>query len=166
MEHESEKLSNLHDSVENFSENFQMYPISAKRMIVLISPFFKFRYFMKSSGVTVPELSDLTVIPNEKLFVPNRNHYVLPPIPGKRYQYHEDDRYIYDIKVLSTNEIRYCNALFMDRIDTYLGFSSLNHALGGIIMYKRLNDPPYIPRVNYTNLYKIIDERYMGSINI
>ena len=163
---EREQLLGLLYNVTNFSENFHMFPISSKRMIVLISPFFKFRYFMKSSGVTVPELSDLTVIPNEKLFEPNRNHYVLPPIPGKGYQYHEDDRYIYDIKVLSTNEIRYCNALFMDRIDTYLGFSSLNHALGGIIMYKKLNDPPYVPRVNYTNLYKIIDERYMGSINI
>ena len=163
---EREQLFGLLYNVTNFSENFQMFPISSKRMIVLISPFFKFRYFMKSSGVTVPELSDLTVIPNEKLFEPNRNYYVLPPIPGKGYQYHEDDRYIYDIKVLSTNEIRYCNALFMDRIDTYLGFSSLNHALGGIIMYKKLNDPPYVPRVNYTNLYKIIDERYMGSINI
>ena len=163
---EREQLFGLLYNVTSFSENFQMFPISSKRMIVLISPFFKFRYFMKSSGVTVPELSDLTVIPNEKLFEPNRNYYVLPPIPGKGYQYHEDDRYIYDIKVLSTNEIRYCNALFMDRIDTYLGFSSLNHALGGIIMYKKLNDPPYVPRVNYTNLYKIIDERYMGSINI
>ena len=163
---EREQLFGLLYNVTSFSENFQMFPISSKRMIVLISPFFKFRYFMKSSGVTVPELSDLTVIPNEKLFEPNRNHYVLPPIPGKGYQYHEDDRYIYDIKVLSTNEIRYCNALFMDRIDTYLGFSSLNHALGGIIMYKKLNDPPCVPRVNYTNLYKIIDERYMGSINI
>lgn len=163
---EREQLLGLLYNVTSFSENFQMFPISSKRMIVLISPFFKFRYFMKSSGVTVPELSDLTVIPNEKLFEPNRNYYVLPPISGKGYQYHEDDRYIYDIKVLNTNEIRYCNALFMDRIDTYLGFSSLNHALGGIIMYKRLNDPPYIPRVNYTNLYKIIDERYMGSINI
>ena len=163
---EREQLLGILYNVTSFSENFQMFPISSKRMIVLISPFFKFRYFMKSSGVTVPELSDLTVIPNEKLFEPNRNHYVLPPIPGKGYQYHEDDRYIYDIKVLNTNEIRYCNALFMDRIDTYLGFSSLNHALGGIIMYKKLNDPPYVPRVNYTNLYKIIDERYMESINI
>ena len=163
---EREQLFGLLYNVTSFSENFQMFPISSKRMIVLISPFFKFRYFMKSSGVTVPELSDLTVIPNEKLFEPNRKHYVLPPIPGKGYQYHEDDRYIYDIKVLSANEIRYCNALFMDRIDTYLGFSSLNHAFGGIIMYKKLNDPPYVPRVNYTNLYKIIDERYIGSINI
>ena len=82
-------LLNLLDTVKSFSENFQMFPISSKRMIVLISPFFKFRYFRKSLGVPVPNLSDLTVIPNEKLFEPNRNHYVLPQMPNKGYQYHE-----------------------------------------------------------------------------
>jgi hypothetical protein len=165
-ESERENLSNLLYTVTNFSENFQMYPISSKRMIVLISPFFKFRYFRKSLGVSVPDLRDLTVIPNEKLFEPNRNHYVLPPIPDKGYQYHEDDKYIYDVKVLTTDEIRYCNALFMDRIDTYFGFSSLNHAVGSIVKYKKLNDPPYVPRVDYTKLYKIIEKRYQGNLNI
>ena len=82
---ERDNLSNLLYTVTNFSENFQMFPISSKRMIVLISPFFKFRYFMKSSGVPFPNLSDLTAIPNEKLFEPNRNHYVLPLIPNKGY---------------------------------------------------------------------------------
>ena len=163
---ERENLSNLHYAVMNFSENFQMFPISSKRMIVLISPFFKHRYFIKASGVPVPDLRDLTVIPNEKLFEPNRNHYVLPPIPGKGYQYHEDDRYIYDVKVLTENELFYCNALFMDRVDTYLGFSSLDHALGGIIKYKQLNEPPYVPRVNYTKLYRIIENRYLTRLNI
>lgn len=157
-ESKRENLSNLLYAVTNFSENFQMFPISSKRMIVLISPFFKFRYFMKSSGVPVPNLSDLTVIPNEKLFEPNRNHYVLPQMPNKGYQYHEDDKYIYDVKVLTTDEIRYCNALFMDRIDTHLGFSSLNHAVGSIVKYKKLNDPPYVPRVDYTKLYQIIEK--------
>jgi len=163
---EHDNLSNLLYTVTNFSENFQMFPISAKRMIVLISPFFKHRYFIKASGVPVPDLRDLTVIPNEKLFEPNRNHYVLPPIPGKGYQYHEDDRYIYDVKTLSADEIRYCNALVMDRIDTYLGFSSLDHAVGSIVKYKKLNDPPYVPRVDYTGLYKIIEKRYFGNLNI
>lgn len=121
---------------------------------------------MKTSGKTVPWLSDLTMIPNEMLFEPNRNYYVLPPISGKGYQYHDDDRYIYDIKTLTVDEIRYCNALFMDRIDTYLGFSSLDHAVGSIIKYKKLNDPPYVPRVDYTELYKIIQKRYLGSLNI
>ena len=161
----SDLLTLIH-SISNFSENFQMFPISSKRMIVLISPFFKVRYFWKLSGKTVPSLNDITVIPNEKLFEPNRNFYVLPQTRGKEYQYHEDDRYIYDIKKLTNEEIRYCNALFLDRIDTHLGFSSLEHAVGSIIKYKKLNDPPYVPRVDYTNLYKVIEERYMGDLNI
>lgn len=165
-ESERENLSNLLYAVTNFSENFQMFPISSKRMIVLISPFFKFRYFMKLSGIPVPNLSDLTVIPNEKLFEPNRNHYVLPQMPNKGYQYHEEDKYIYDVKVLTPDEIRYCNALFMDRIDTHLGFSSLDHAVGSIVKYKKLNDPPYVPRVDYTKLYQIIEKRYLGNLNI
>ena len=150
----------------DFSENFMMFPISSKRMIVLICPFYKYRYVCKNAGVKVPDLECLTVIPNESLFEPNGNKYVLPQMPGKPYNYHEDDRYIYNIKQLTSSEIRYCNALFMDRIDTYLGFSSLEHAVGSIIKYKKLNDPPFIPRVDYTELYKIIQKRYLGSLNV
>lgn len=156
---ECERLLSLLNMISNFSENYQMFPISSKRMIVLISPFFKFRHFMNSCGKPGLSLKELTAIPNEELFKPNRNYYVLPPISGKGYQYHYDDRYIYDVKTLTCDEIRYCNALFMDRIDTYLGFSSLEHAVGSIIKYKKLNDPPYTPRVDYTELYKIIRKR-------
>ena len=148
-----------------FYENFQMFPISSKRMIVLINPFFKYRYMKKQSGGNVPPLEELTVIPNEILFEPNRNYYKLPQISQKD-RYHEDDRYIYDVKALSRAEIRYCNALFLDRIDTYLGFSTLDHVVGSIIKYKKLNDPLYTPRVDYTALYKIIQERYKGSLNV
>ena len=144
-------------------------PVIVKISIVTVDFFNDFiliwyRYFIKTNGVPVPDLSYLTVMPNEKLFEPNRNHYVLPPITGKGYQYHEDDRYIYDIKILTTEEIRYCNALFMDRIDTYLGFSSLEHAVGSIVKYKKLNEPPYTPRVDYTELYKIVEKRFLASL--
>ena len=54
----------------------------------------------------------------------------------------------------------------MDRIDTYLGFSSLNKAVRSIVLYKRLTDAPYIARVDYTELYKIIQERYGGNIGV
>ena len=107
---------------------------------------------------------NLAGIPEKQII--NRNYYKLPQTPGKDFQYHDDDRYIYDVKTLSSNEIRYCNALFLDRIDTYLGFSSLEHAVGSIINYKKLNDPPYVPRVDYTSLYKIIQDRYLGSLNV
>lgn len=150
----------------NFSENFMMFPISAKRMIVLICPFYEYRYICKLTGKEVPNLEQLTVIPNESLFEPNRSKYVLPQTLGKPYNYHEDDRDIYNIKQLTNDEVRYCNSLFMDRIDTYLGFSSLDHAVGSIIKYKKLNDPPYVPRVDYSELYKIIQKRYLGSLNV
>ncbi len=158
---EKTNLKNAIAAMSNFTENFMMFPISAKRMIVLICPFYKYRCFCKQfSGLDVIPLSELTVIPNEDLFQPNRNYYEATHSFVNAGQYHENDRYIYDIKKLSRDEIRYCNALFMDRIDTYLGFSSLNCAVGSILKYRKLNAPPYTPRVDYSELYKIIESRY------
>lgn len=147
-----------------FSENFMMFPISAKRMIVEIDPFYKFREMYKPF-YKMPELSELTVLENEKLYFPNDVKYVLPQ-NGTFPQYHLDDKYIYEIKHLTSKETQYCNALFLDRINTYCGFSSLNKAVRSIIYYKRLNESPYIPRVDYTDLYKIIEQRYGGNINV
>lgn len=144
----------------NFSENFMMFPISAKRMIVLICPFYKTWFSLNDDVRNLMPLGDLTVIPNEELFQPNRNYYEATHSFVNTGRYHENDRYIYDIKNLNRDEIRYCNALFMDRIDTHLGFSSLDHALGSILKYKKLNTPPYTPRVKYDILYRIIEERY------
>ena len=48
----------------------------------------------------------------------------------------------------------------MDRIDTHLGFSSLNNAVKSILKYKKLNSYPYTPRVDYDRLYQIINDRY------
>lgn len=147
-----------------FHENFEMYPISAKRMIVEISPFYKFRH-MYSWRYKMPELKVLTELPNEDLFLPNSNIYKLPLKDGVP-QYHPDDLYIYDIKKLTSAETRYCNELFLDRINTHLGFSSLGKAVRSIVQYKRDNSYPYIPRVDYTNLYKIIEKKYGGSLNV
>lgn len=149
---------------EFFHENFQMYPISAKRMIVEISPFYKFRQ-MYSWLYKMPKLKDLTELPNENLYAPNYNNYKLPLKDGLP-QYHPDDLYIYDIKKLTSAETRYCNELFLDRINTHLGFSSLRKAVRSIVQYKKDNSYPYTPRVDYTNLYKIIEERYGGDLNV
>lgn len=147
-----------------FSENFMMFPISAKRMIVEIDPFYKFRQ-MYAWRYPMPALSTLTVLDNEDLFYPNEAKYVLPQ--GKnQFNYHPDDRYIYQIKKLTSYETQYCNSLFLDRINTYCGFSSLNKAVRSVIHYKRLNEAPYVPRVDYTKLYKIIEQRYGGNLNV
>ncbi len=148
--------------IKYFHENFQMFPISAKRMIVEISPFYKFRQAYKDL-YAMPKLKDLTELVNEDLFLPNSNYYVLPQT-NIYPNYHKDDKYIYEIKSLTKDETRYCNALFLDRINTILGFSSLNKAVGSIIKYKQLNAHPFVPRVDYGPLYKIINERYLGSL--
>ena len=166
-EKDSEFIKLLQNQIylqEFFHENFEMYPISASRMIVEISPFYKFRQ-MYSWLYKMPKLKDLTELPNENLYAPNYNNYKLPLKDGLP-QYHPDDLYIYDIKKLTSAETRYCNELFLDRINTHLGFSSLRKAVRSIVQYKRDNSYPYTPRVDYTNLYKIIEERYGGNLNV
>ena len=153
---------NLHSC---FTENFMMFPISAKRMIVEIDPFYKFRIF-NMHKYDMPKLEDLTKIPNENLFYPNDAEYVYSQDPYQPHKYHPDDKYIYEIKKLTRKETRYCNELFLDRINTWVGFSSLNKAVGSIFAYKRDNSFPFVPRVDYTELYKIINERYGASIDI
>ncbi len=149
----------------NFNENFMMFPISAKRMIVQISPFYKFRQMYKND-YHMPALSYLTKLDNERLFYPNNAVYVLPQTSAIIPNYHPDDKYVYEIKKLSRAETRYCNELFLDRINTWVGFSSLSKAVGSIVKYKKDNSYPYIPRVDYTELYKIVESRYGGSLNV
>lgn len=140
--------------IQFFNENFQMFPISAKRMIVLIAPFYKFRFECKNI-YNMPNLNDLTNLVNEELYHPNEVKYILSQT-GSLPTYHEEDKYIYKIKKLNKDETRYCNALFLDRINTTLGFSSLNKIISSVLLYKKLNSYPYSPRVDYTKLYEII----------
>lgn len=148
--------------VEAFHENFQMFPISAKRMIVEIAPFYKFRHVHKNLYL-MPELADLTELVNEKLYEPNEVNYVHEQTDIFP-KYHDDDKYIYEIKQLSRKETRYCNALFLDRINTTLGFSALEKAVGSLLFYRKLNAYPYIPRVDYSALYDVINQKYLGTL--
>lgn len=149
----------------NFTENFMMFPISSKRMIVEITPFYKFRQMYKDY-YSMPALSYLTKLNNERLFYPNDAIYVLPQNSAVTPNYHPDDKYVYEIKKLSRAETRYCNELFLDRINTWVGFSSLNKAVGSIVKYKKDNSYPFVPRVDYTALYKVIENRYGGNLNV
>ena len=162
---EQQSIARLIFMHNQFTENFMMFPISAKRMIVEIDPFYKFR--IEASGLyKMPELDSLTMMPNENLFYPNQVKYVKPQNPLSLPIYDPNDLYIYDIKKLTAKETCYCNVLFMDRINTWLGFSSLNKAVKSIFSYKRMNSFPFVPRIDYTELYKIINKRYQSNIDI
>lgn len=148
--------------VTSFHENFQMFPISAKRMIVEIAPFYKFRYAYQTL-YPMPKLADLTELVNEKLYEPNEANYVYEQADVFP-KYHNNDKYIYKIKQLSRDETRYCNALFLDRINTTLGFSAIEKAVGSLLLYRKLNSYPFTPRVDYSSLYKIINKKYLGTL--
>ncbi len=157
-------IINTINKCQNFHENFMMFPISAKRMIVEISPFYKFRIEWQNL-YKMPSLKDLTFITNENLYYPNTCNYVTPP-NGLSYNYHPNDLYIYKIKKLTKEETRYCNELFLDRINTWLGFSSLEKVAGSLLAYKQDNSFPFIPRIDYTKLYEVIKERNFCNIDI
>ena len=156
------RVLNLHQC---FTENFMMFPISSRRMIVEIDPFFKFRIEAKEL-YKMPGLEDLTMMPNETLFYPNQVKYIKPQSFPGHFVYDPNDLYIYEIKKLSKKETRYCNALFMDRINTWLGFSSLDKVVSSVFTYKKANSYPFVPRVDYTELYEIINKRYCVNIDI
>lgn len=161
MKNEIAKFMHMTSS---FHENFQMFPISATRMIVLIAPFYKFRQ-MYQFRYQMPPLTYLTELVNEELYYPNNARYVLPQTPPQ-IKYHEDDEYICEVKHLTGKEVQYCNALFMDRVSRFFGFSSLPDVVRSVVLYKKLNSFPFVPRIDYTNLYKIIEERYGGNLNV
>lgn len=169
LEHEKNKtmqqvIANSAFLHRNFSENFMMFPISSKRMIVEIDPFYKFRIQYKDY-YKMPSLEELTMLSNEKLYFPNDVKYVLPQNSFTPL-YHKDDKYIYEIKQLSRKETRYCNELFMDRINTWLGFSSIEKIVGSVFAYYRDNAFPYKPRTDFYELYNLINEKYGSSIDI
>jgi hypothetical protein len=98
-----------------FHENFMMFPSSAKRMIVFINPFFKFRLETKKIGIDVPSLSSFTNIPNENLFSANDVEYKKPQL-GTIPEHSIGDKYVYHPHKLSGYETRYCNSLFLDAV--------------------------------------------------
>jgi hypothetical protein len=147
----------------NFGENFMMFPISAKRMIVLISPYFKKIYEWGVFGVPPIPFGELTNMSNPDLFAPNKNRYKHKQKVGE-LRLHKEDLYLYDVKRLSREDLRYCNSLFLDRIDEYLGCSSIETVGQSILTYRFLNDFVYMRRPddykNYEPLYEILDEYY------
>ena len=163
-DNEKMELYQIIQMTSHFHENFMMFPISSKRMIVQIAPFYKFRIHYKNL-YNMPKLDELTNLLNENLFYPNDVKYVNNINDYKKVDHHSDDKYIYDIKQLTSKETIYCNMLFMDRINTWLGFSDLNKVVRSVFAYKKVNSYPYVPRVDYNELYALINDKYCSNID-
>lgn len=138
-----------------FIENFMMFPLSAHRMVVLVNPFFKFWAIARLRKIAMPSLAAYTTFPDEKLFAPNESHFVFAQRNFLKVQYDPGDSYVYHPVHLSGSETRRCNAFFMDQIYDLLAFSSLEKVRRSI-KYYRSSEKKFVPRVDYSALYKII----------
>lgn len=131
-----------------FNETFFMFPLSAKRMIVLINPFFKeYQTSYELIGNLLPPLDYFTNMNDIRLFASNQSEKMMTDGEPRSLK----DKYVYRPVELKPEEIEYCNCLLLDRIHTWLGFGSMDGVYRSILTYEK---EPYA-RNDYTKLYKL-----------
>ena len=134
-----------------FNETFFMFPLSAKRMIVLINPFFKeYQASYELLKDLLPPLSYFTNMDDMRLYQPNQSEKMITDNSPRSLK----DKYTYVPIELKPKEIKYCNCLLLDRIHTWLGFGSMECVYQSILEYEK---EPYA-RNDYTNLYRLAHE--------
>ena len=137
---------------QNFHENFYMFSISKNRMIVIINPFF--RLYTKREKFPEPDIWP-SQIKDKGLFEKNISPK-LPVIYGKPV-FKDTDLFRYKVHSMKHEDIILVNMLMLDRIDTFLGFTSeknIHESVNAYMeWYKQRNIPPrndYSSLLNYS----------------
>lgn len=109
-------------------ENYDIFNISKKRCLIMISPFFR-QYFEMNCCLFDKENTELIKLPqpyiwpaiiqNKNLFVPPKNEYMINP-----YIQTEEDLYIYESKKLTQEELIYINSMLITQSKKLIGFDS------------------------------------------
>ena len=136
----------------SFHENFYMFSVSKNRMLVIINPFF--RLYTKREKFPIPTIWP-TQIQDKKLFEKNKSPKLLAPLGQQIYR--DTDEFRYKIHSMNAEDVLWVNALMLDRIDTFLGFSSLKHAKKSVEFYMNwYKERNLIPPKNYEPLFKLM----------
>ena len=132
-------------SLTRFTENFMMFHLSPRRMVVLINPYFQF--FQTCPKLLVaPNISDYTKM-DLRCFRMNKRD---PPATMEDVE-DKNARYIYNPVKLRQDEVEYCNALWMDRAYHWVAASSFMNIRRSVARYKVEAAGYY--RNDYTELY-------------
>jgi len=135
-------------SQQNFHENFYMFSISKSRMIVIINPFF--RLYTKREGFPEPNIWP-SQIKDKRLFEKNISPK-LAVIYGKPLL-KDTDLFRYKIHSMKHEDIILVNMLMLDRIDTFLGFTSAQNVYESVNTYMEWHKQRNIaPRNDYSSL--------------
>lgn len=142
-----------------FHENFMVFPMSAKRSVVLVSPFFRLESDFKISlDGLVGGLRNLTNIGDPRLFCPNEVIYFLPQT-GMSHVFSERDLYCCEPKSMAEADVEYVNSLMMDRAQELMGFSSLGKVRRSVECYRRCEERmPVHNRGSFRGLYLALEK--------
>ncbi len=129
----------------DFNENFMMFHLSPKRMVVLINSYFQF--FNSCPNLLISRsMTDYSRM-DIRCFPINRRE----PPANLENLYDKNTRYIYSPVKLKQSEVEYCNALWMDRAYNWIASSSFVNIRRSIARYKVEAAGQY--RNDYTELY-------------
>ena len=136
----------------NFHENFYMFSISKHRMLVVINPFF--RLYCKKEKYPMPTIWP-SKIKDRRLFEKNDADKLIG-FQGKPIL-SDNDTFRYKVQSMKHEDVIWVNMLMLDRIDTLLGFTSLEDIAESVQAYdnwyKEHNLPP---RKDYTGLIELL----------
>lgn len=124
-------------------ENYSIFNISSKRSMIAINPFFKLYFnekisFIKPKGFSCDTTLDKpdiwpAIIQDKKLFeIPEciyTNKLEFPP------SYELEDKFIYEAKVLSNEDLVYINSLMLSQTNEIIGFNDASKIIESIYYF-------------------------------
>lgn len=114
----------------NFHENFYMFSISRHRMLVIINPFF--RLYCRKEKHPTPAIWP-SEIKDRRLFEKN-DADKLTGFQGKPIL-SDNDTFRYKVRSMRHEDVIWVNMLMLDRIDTLVGFTSLEDIAESVRAY-------------------------------
>jgi len=150
-----------------FWDNFLLFPVSSKRIIVLVNPFFKCIHedlsrilydheSVPDTGKVRADIFELMVgritnLCRSELTMPNTNEY-------RGIGYTEYDKFVYTPKVLLPEELHYINVLIMSQTQEWLGFSKEEEILPSL-KFCRERVGAFVEEDPYLKLFELLDKR-------
>ena len=138
----------------NFHENFYMFSISKHRMLVVINPFF--RLYCKKEKYPQPTIWP-SMIKDRRLFEKNDADKLIG-VQGKPIT-SDSDTFRYKVQSMKHEDVIWVNMLMLDRIDTLLGFTSLEDIEESVRAYDNwYKEHQLPPRKDYSKLIELFDK--------
>ncbi len=123
--------------------NFYLFSLTATRTIVLIDPFFGIYDpegpWHSQAYLPIPDFWPSAFL-NKGLVKKNK---VIRENPEKAncFEFGQNDKYVYRIHDMQLEDVFYCNALMLDRIDKLVGFGNSQKIIRSLATYLQISKP-------------------------